>query len=189
MASDPHDLLQDHDDLEGFWAEPDPWGYDSTSDDELRVARLLSALPARPYERTLDIGCGNGFLTCRLPGREVVGLDVSANALGWARERADATGEPGRFSFREGSVLALDPAELGAFDLIVITGVLYPQYVGHAFSTVVEMVRGVAASGAICASVQIDEWFPSRFPFVTLTLSVDPYREYTHRLEVFEVAS
>ena len=179
--------LQSKNELDEFWAKPDPWEYETTSDDEVRVARLLSVLPHREYERTLDVGCGNGFLTHRLPGREVVGVDISEAAVEWARRRVADRPDAERFTFAPASVFDLDPAAHGTFDLIVITGVLYPQYIGNAFTVVTELVRAIARPMGILASVQIDQWFPHRFPFTSLAISVDAYREYTHRLEVFEI--
>lgn len=187
-ADDPAPVLQTKDELDDFWSKPDPWDYDVTSDDEVRVARLLSALPTgREYERTLDIGCGNGFLTHRLPGDEVVGVDISASAIEWARRRVAERDDSERFTFEPASVFDLTPNTFGTFDLIVITGVLYPQYIGNAFTVVTELVRALARPMGILASVQIDQWFPYRFPFTSLTISVDAYREYSHRLEVFEI--
>jgi SAM-dependent methyltransferase len=48
------------------------------------VEQLVELVEALPPARTLDIGCGTGFLTRHLPG-EVVGLDQSARMLEVAR--------------------------------------------------------------------------------------------------------
>lgn len=48
--------------------------------------RLQQALEALPPARTLDVGCGTGWLTQHLPG-EIVGLDASESMLEVARER------------------------------------------------------------------------------------------------------
>ncbi|MGO4319893.1 class I SAM-dependent methyltransferase, partial [Agrobacterium sp. MCAB5] len=111
-----------------FYTSSDPWNYDKTPDDQTRIEMLLSELPKQSYERVLDIGCGNGFLTAHLPGKEIIGVDVSEKALNWAQKRCSDS----RYSFRQAGIFDLHPEQLGTFDLIVITGVLYPQYIGNA---------------------------------------------------------
>lgn len=172
--------------IDAQYAVPDPWDYDTTPDDEVRAARLLSHLPDRGYARTLDVGCGNGFLTVRLPGDEVVGCDISGKAVGWARERAAARDDADRFRFETASLFDLPSLALGRFDLVVITGVLYEQYVGRSFALVRLIVDDLLAEGGVLASVHIDDWFPHRFPYTTLRLSIDRYREYHHRLEIHQ---
>lgn len=185
MPTDPAGV-QSRAELEAFYDAEDPWAYDTTPDDAARVARLRTALPARAYGRTLDIGCGNGFVTASLPGSELVGVDLSERAIEYARRRVPSTPErPVRFEAR--SLFDLRPDDLGGrFDLIVITGVLYPQYIGSGFAVVNEVIRSLAAPKAIIASVHIDEWNAHRLPFTTLSIGVEPYREFFHRLEIFE---
>src|SRR5919204_4135578 len=67
---------------------------------EAEVGALETALSELPPATTLDVACGTGFLTRRLPGK-VTGLDQSQAMLEVARERMpDAT-------FVRGDALAL----------------------------------------------------------------------------------
>jgi SAM-dependent methyltransferase len=172
--------------LEALYAVPDPWGYDDSREDDIRAARLLTQLPPRAYGRTLDIGCGNGFLTVRLPGDEVHGCDVSRRALEWARERAAARPDGDRFAFFEGSVLGVETRRLGRFDLVVIADVLYGRYIGRAFSLVQERVIPLLRPGGILVSAHDDDRGRHRFSLTTLSLQLYEYRDATHRLEVFQ---
>ena len=52
---------------------------------------LERALASLPWAHTLDVACGTGFLTQRLPG-EIVGLDQSEQMLEIARERVPTAG-------------------------------------------------------------------------------------------------
>lgn len=175
-------MIESADSLDLHYREADPWGYDSHPDDGLRRARLLSLLPKRRYARTLDIGCGNGFITQTLPGEEVVGCDVSSAALAWASRRVEA--ERNRFRFVHAGLFDLLEQDLGTFDLIVVTGVLYPQYVGKSMALCTEILRRVSSEDGIVASCHIMEWNYFRLPFSMIDQTIYPYREYTHSLEI-----
>lgn len=172
--------IQSRDDLEQWYSEEDPWGYESHPDDAVRKRVLLSELPDRPYRKTLDIGCGNGFLTRDLPGDEVIGVDLSERAIAHAQVAQDA-----RLRFIRASIFDLPEVVDGPFDLIVITGVLYPQYVGKALSLVYRTVDTLLAENGILASVHISQWCQGRFPLLRMREHYYPYREYTHRLELY----
>jgi SAM-dependent methyltransferase len=177
--------VQPRRELEDFYVEDDPWGYLSHPGDAARVARLLAALPPLDYERTLDLGCGNGFVTACLPGHELVGVDLSERAIEHATRRVPST--PGRrVSFVASSLFDLSAAEIGTFDLIVVTGLLYPQYIGESFSLVAEILRMLLRPDGIVASVHIDEWSAYELPLTRLFVSLDRYREFFHRLEIFQ---
>ncbi len=62
----------------------------------------------------LDAGCGTGALSIEaaLRGANVVGIDVAANLIEVARERAAEVYTPGRIEFRVGDMLDDAPAEV-----------------------------------------------------------------------------
>lgn len=70
--------------------------------------------------RVLDIGCGAGehtiLLTAR--GHDVVGVDFSPSAVGFARRNAAAKGVP-EARFAVADALALDPRVTGAYDTVL----------------------------------------------------------------------
>lgn len=177
--------VQEREALERFYAEPDPWQYEATPDDAARRERLLGLLPRRSYRRTLDVGAGNGFLSVDLPGETVTLCDLAERALHWARERAARRPDAARFRFVAASLFDLRPEVHGAFDLVVVTGVLYPQYLGGGYSLVDLLVDGLLEPGGVLVSCQIDEWYPHRFPYSLIDACLYRYRDRTHRLEVF----
>lgn len=90
------------------WADLDPASIPTKAD----LSWILDGLPAPPG-RVLDLGCGAGALAAQLEarGHDVTGLDVNAQAIEVARQRAP------RGEFFVGDALALP--ELGAFDAVV----------------------------------------------------------------------
>ena len=104
--------------------ENDPWGYFNNPDDKIRKAKILSSIPARDYKNVLDIGCGNGFITKDLPGKNIIGLELSEKAVQSANANA-----PSNIHYVCGSIFDLPTLMFPKMDLIVITGVLYPQYI------------------------------------------------------------
>ena len=179
-------VIQPKDELEDFYTVPDPWDYEQTQDDRDRLARVVAAIPRRTYARTLDIGCGNGFVTENLPGDELVGVDISARAVEHARSRFRARWPERVARFEARSLFDLRSTEIGVFDLVVVTGVLYPQYVGRGHAVVTEVLRDVLTPGGVILTVHIDEWTRYRPPFTLLSTSIDRYRGHFHRLEVLQ---
>jgi predicted TPR repeat methyltransferase len=175
--------LQPLEEIEAWWENPDPWQYENNPDDINRRAMLLSVLPARQYQKVLDIGCGNGFVTERLPGKKIIGIDVSENALCHARKNAKAKKH---ITYLHHSFF--DLPHLGwedSFDLVIVTGVLYPQYIGKSEMLTYLIVDSLLKKSGHLVSCHIDEWYTCRFPYTTLTREYYPYREYNHILEVY----
>ncbi len=173
--------VQSKGDLEHFYERPDPWGYEDNPGDLNRRARLLAALPEKPYARVLDIGCGEGFVTSRLPGDLVVGIDLSANAVARAKSRSES-----HVTYMQRSLFDLPHAwRTELFDLIVVTGVLYPQYIGRAYLLAFTIIDNLLKVGGHLVCSHIFDWYKFRFPYTTLTREYYRYRDYTHVLEVY----
>ncbi|HET9768506.1 MAG TPA: methyltransferase, partial [Thermoanaerobaculia bacterium] len=107
-----------------------------------RLESLFRSLPPGWLpRRVLDFGCGTGdtaaALVARLPGAEVVGVDVSLPALELARQRHPAA----RFA-------ALDELpELGAFDLCYVNGVLHHVERGRRGETMAAIFAALRPGG------------------------------------------
>lgn len=166
--------------LDQWYAESDPWHYYDNPEDTKRRAVLLGELPRRDYAATLDLGCGNGFLTNDLPGKNVVGIDISRRAIEHAQRHASE-----RVRFLASDLFALSPSKVGTFDLVVITGVLYPQYIGQAVLLAQVIVDRLLNPGGVLASVHIESWYKARFPYLLAKQLTYPYREFTHLLEIY----
>jgi 2-polyprenyl-3-methyl-5-hydroxy-6-metoxy-1,4-benzoquinol methylase len=173
-------MLQPLDDLEKWHKSDDPWGYETNPEDIKRKDILLSELPQKKYKNVLDIGCGHGFVTRDLPGDKVLGVDISREAI----KKAKAY-ETDRITFLQSSLFDLSRKLNEQFDLVIITGVLYPQYIGNARNLVYLIIDKLLADNGILVCVHIDEWYKSRFPYLLLNDYYYDYREYTHRLEVY----
>lgn len=174
-------MLQSIGELESWHQTSDPWGYETHPDDRKRKHILLSELPVRKYERVLDIGCGQGFITRDLPGEKVTGIDISKEAILKARESSES-----RLTFRQASIFDLLLPPVQSYDLIIITGLIYQQYVGHASTLIYHIIDTQLAQHGVLVSVHIDQWYQARFPYLMLKEHLYEYREFIHRLEVYE---
>jgi len=171
--------MQSIEELDQWHASDDPWQYESTPDDLRRKAILLSEIPQRTYGHTLDIGCGQGFVTRDLPGNTVTGIDISGQAITHAQRYSSST-----LQFQQASIFDLASCA-ERYDLIVMTGVLYPQYIGNSLTLIYRIVDRLLTNNGILVSVHIDAWYKARFPLLMLKQHFYDYREYTHRLEVY----
>ena len=83
---------------------------------------LAAAVPARPGERILDLGCGVGAaalcLLARCPEITVDGLELQDVLAGLGRRNAVLNGVEGRFAVHCGDA-AVPPAGLGDFDHVL----------------------------------------------------------------------
>jgi trans-aconitate 2-methyltransferase len=99
----------------------DPADYEKSSSAQYRWAMdLVSRLHLRGNERVLDIGCGDGKITAqlafRLPGGEVLGIDLSRDMVDFARDKYPAE-TYSNLAFQWGDASKLDFNE--EFDLVV----------------------------------------------------------------------
>jgi len=178
-------MLQPLDELEKFYDKDDPWDYETNADDIRRKNIILSEIPDRKYKNVLDIGCGHGFITRELPGENVIGVDISTKAIAQANLHLDRERKGKNLHFTQSSIFELDDRVLGVYDLIIITGVLYPQYIAEGKSLVYKIVDRLLADEGILLCSHINDWYKLRFPYLMLENYYFDYREYTQCLEVY----
>jgi hypothetical protein len=159
-------VTQSRDELNAWYATPDPWGFQTNPDDADRKARILAAIrrPGPKYKRALDIGCGEGWITQDLPAAVIHGLEWSTTA----RARIPKP------------VVAVE-APVGKYDLIVVSGVLYAQYDYRAVHALVAEHAGKGATVLTCHIKDLEQPLPAEAEHV----EEFPYREYTQVLRRF----
>lgn len=180
-------MLQEKEALEELYRKQDPWGYENSPDDVRRREELLSIIPNKSPQRALDLGCGDGFVTFSLPGQQVIGVDVSENAIRYANANVKNRPDSSRFLFVAASIF--DLAEIfpaNGFDLIVITGVLYKQYIGDATSVIRLIIDQLLVPGGILVCCHIEDWYRPFCHYTMIDQMRYPYRQYIHLLEVMK---
>jgi predicted TPR repeat methyltransferase len=173
-------MLQPIEDLEEWQKKDDPWGYEDNPEDTKRRDILLSEIPDKIYKNVLDIGSGQGFITKHLPGERIIGVDISHEAIKKAK-----VFESDRIKFIQCSLFELNKIFDEKFDLMIIAGVLYPQYIGNSLNLIYLIVNKLLQESGILMSVHINSWYKGRFPYLLLKEYFYDYREYLHRLEVY----
>jgi 16S rRNA A1518/A1519 N6-dimethyltransferase RsmA/KsgA/DIM1 with predicted DNA glycosylase/AP lyase activity len=157
--------MQTKEELENWYAIPDPWMYLQTEDDIKRKSIILDLL--NKYKRALDIGCGEGFITTDLPAIDIHGIEISDNAahrLPWNVKRVH------------------QPE--GVYDLVMTTGTLYQHY-DHA--QIAEWIRRAAYRHVLIAGIK--DWLVP-YNFGTPIASKEfKYREYTQSVILYEVSA
>ena len=174
-------MIQSKIELDLFHTNEDPWGYENNTEDLVRKEILLGEIPQQQYKNVLDIGCGQGFITKYLPGENIWGVDLSKNAIEFAKK--NSTGN--KFNFIQGSIFEIDKLVDLKFELVVITGVLYPQYIGNSSSLIYLLVDKILAINGTLISVHINEWYNCQFPYVKTKQTFYNYRKYIHNLEMY----
>jgi len=173
-------MIQKKDELDQWHNSEDPWGYNDNKDDVIRKEILLSEIPDKTYKKVLDIGCGQGFITKDLPGEIIYGVDISDSAINYANKFSNE-----KLKFKQGSIFEIDKLFEEKFDLVLITGVLYPQYINKSSNLIYLLIDKVLEENGILISVHINEWYQMQFPYLKIKQLYYDYRQYTHNLEIY----
>lgn len=132
----------------------DPWGFATSKYERDKYADTLAALDGHCFERGLEVGCSIGVFTKQLAEvcGELVGIDVSSQALARARRRL--RGHPRvtleRMTFPE----EMPP---GRWDLVVCSEILY-YFDDEPFALALERLRTALEDGATVLAVH---WRPA----------------------------
>jgi SAM-dependent methyltransferase len=134
-----------------YRASADPWDYTTSAYEREKYADTIAALPPRPLDCVLEVGCSIGVFTAMLAPRcrRLVAIDFSARALTLARERVAGLR---RVELVQASFPEQVPA--GEWDLILCSEVLY-YLDAHAFARAVDWLSDQLHAGA---SVLVVSW-------------------------------
>jgi len=175
-------IIQPIEELENFHENSDPWGYNTNSSDQIRKEILLNEISKDKFLNILDIGCGQGFITTNLKGDKVIGVDISNEAI----RKAKLNNKSENIEFVQGSIYDLNSLfEPNSFDLIIITGVLYKQYIGSSSSLIYQIIDNLLLKKGKLITVHIDEWKLCSFPYRKVKVLKYAYREFIHNLEIY----
>ncbi len=105
---------------------PDPWRFETSPYEQAKYADTLAQLEGRQFRSALELGCSIGVLSRMLAAccDRLVGLDLAEAALERARLRCAGLDHV----VLRRAVLPddwTDPAQHGAFDLVVVSEMLY----------------------------------------------------------------
>src|SRR5688572_17992944 len=97
----------------------DTWGINYVS----TIEHLLARLAAMEFRSLVDVGCGDGRLAREIaatfPGREILGVDYSARAIGLAQAMNAGSGAA---TYRQLDIVA--PHDVGQHDVATLVEVL-----------------------------------------------------------------
>ena len=130
----------------------DAWGYRDSPQHQRRADWILAALPRDRFERALEVGCAQGFLSERLAGRvdHLIACDISAEAIRRARENCR---ELPQVEFHVADIRSGFPG--GDFDLCLFSDVLYYLSARETDAVLEEAGRQIALGGFLFI---VNEW-------------------------------
>jgi len=161
--------MQSKDELERWYIHPDPWQYKATQDDLKRKANLIMILSeiskGIQYERALDIGAGEGYVTQDIFAKNIFGIEISDLAAS-------------RFP---SNVKRIHQPE-GKYDLVLTTGTLYSQY-NH--KQIADWIQQSASKHILVAGIK--DWLINYSFGKIIHDSEFSYRQYTQKVIVYEL--
>lgn len=156
--------MQSKEEIEKEAEIEDHWGYETNEWDTFRKNKILSLL--KEYNRALDIGAHEGFITRDLPAKEIHAYELSDNAAK---------------RLPEGILRVTEPT--GEYDLIVATGIMYQHYDFRKFLDIIKK----HAKGTVLLS-NIKDWEVKEVEELGTPIYTEeyPYRQYTQKLRIYE---
>ncbi|GAA4623736.1 class I SAM-dependent methyltransferase [Actinoallomurus vinaceus] len=102
---------------------------------------VLGAMPD-PCDAALDVGCGEGLLARRIAGRarHVTGVDLSAEMIEQARERAADSSASGTMEFVQADFLR-HPFPEGAYDFVCSVAAIHHMDFERTLTRMAELLR------------------------------------------------
>jgi hypothetical protein len=174
-------MPQDPLEIEASYSKPDPWGYKSNPCDIGRrmiihdaLSSQLRRLLMRQFDRALDIGAGEGWITQILPARILHGYEISPSARSRFPREVSAAENPE-----------------GKYDLVVATGVLYSHY---DYEKMFQMIRDHSEKIILTCNIKSWErqelsdpdWVKGFLQSKEVYSAEFPYREYQQKLRIFQ---
>lgn len=160
--------MQPKDEIEKQYEIPDPWEYQKTPDDLNRKRILTMTVKIfGPYERLLDIGAGEGWITQDYPVPVLHGYELSNNASK-------------RFP---SNVKRIDIPD-GSYDIVTCTGIFYPHYDWLGF---MDIIYEHASKHVLVSSIKA--WEHPCVDRIGNCIHEEEYkyREYVQRMRLFQV--
>lgn len=154
--------MQSKYELEQWYEKKDPWGYEKNPDDKFRKDLILTAVKGK-YERALDIGAGEGWITKDLPAKEIHAIELSDEASKRFPDTITRIFEP-----------------KGTYDLIIACGVLYEQY---DWKQMLKWIEESATDTVLtCNILSWEMGLPNLPDFNMVYETTFPYRDYKEHL-------
>jgi demethylmenaquinone methyltransferase/2-methoxy-6-polyprenyl-1,4-benzoquinol methylase len=141
---------------------------------EPALRSIIAALNLAPGSAGLDIGCGIGLQTLLLaeatrPAGSVMGLDISAELLAYARKKTKASPLADRIAFKEGDLYSL-PFPDDSFDWVWSADCVgYPS--GDLLPALKEIVRVVRPGGRVAILAWTSQQLLPGYPLLEARLN------------------
>jgi SAM-dependent methyltransferase len=173
--------MQPPDEIEFSYTKEDPWGFKTNPDDQIRKNKIIQICKRFAptdsnyiFERALDLGCGEGWITADLPAMRIFGYELSKQA---------------KARFPKNVVEEDIPN--GLYDLVLATGVLYQHYDYKLFMHLIKNHAGLTLvtcniKAWECDEIKSPEIMSNAFKLKQIYAEEFPYREYVQKLRVFE---
>ncbi len=163
--------MQPKEDIEKSYETPDPWGYQTNPEDKKRYMAIMGLIRTQGifWARAIDICCGEGWITSRLPAKVIHGIEISDNAAARFPQSMTRVHKPD-----------------GKYELILSTGCLYAHY---DWKAIVGHIREAATRGSVIVISNIESWelkeAVAMIPGKQFLEARYPYNEHYQKARVF----
>jgi len=153
-----------------------------TIDDIKRKKKIITAINKFKHSKVLDIGCGSGFITEAINTDFVMGIDADPIVI----KQLSRTNQ-NKHTYVMGDFTIADVfKDFPTFDMIVMTGILYRQYIENKESIVLTNVDKVLEHNGYLILCHIENWAYIKFPYKLVEWDLFDYGKYYQKIEVYQ---
>ncbi|MNP44486.1 bifunctional 3-demethylubiquinone-9 3-methyltransferase/ 2-octaprenyl-6-hydroxy phenol methylase [compost metagenome] len=128
----------------------------------------------------IDIGCGDGYITKKIKGNHVLGIDISEVAIRKSKENCIKN-----VYFNNNSLFDLIYEKNSKYDLVVLSEVLYAPYIGDSYSLIYSIIDNILNENGVVITCHVDDYYRMRFPYLLKNQLYFEKENYNYKLEVY----
>ncbi|SDG28485.1 Methyltransferase domain-containing protein [Fontibacillus panacisegetis] len=141
---------------------------------------IIAESSFRSFDNVIDIGCGDGYITKKIRGNHILGIDISDAVIQKADENCTRNVE-----FSKHSLFDLIDEKNSKYDLVLFSEVLYEPYIGGSCNLIYKIIDNILNENGVVITCHVDDYYRMRFPYLLKNQLYFDNENDIYKLEVY----